>query len=139
MLKDKMFISGDIYTQECEDAVGFVNQYLKKAIEVPARCNFNRLYEIVKTIDISEEEKLYLMENAYLGKINLTYKESIAEQIYELIDIRHQFPVRDIDWFHAIDDFNTNPDALKRYYPLFRMKFNLYTSAEDIAKAIFFE
>ena len=354
MLKDKMFISGDIYTQECEDAVGFVNQYLKKAIEVPARCNFNRLYEIVKTIDISEEEKLYLMENAYLGKIDLTYKESIegkfdknvinqfwknrfkghaidsdgfkkkleiylsygfdfkdlfsyitfsntkeecmklldmiisieknkdklsralgitrnpkdnsvcgfslefrralfgpealktmkyysfdeyvnklseyfgnqidveiflkehiedrdedsfhklvknycknnytvfkgeekydiifsnrlmyykpgdkiapnilkelktevrnnkkrlsskefkelekkepTEQIYELIDIRHQFPVRDIDWFHAIDDFNTNPDALKRYYPLFRMKFNLYTSAEDIAKAIF--
>lgn len=77
------------------------------------------------------------MENAYLGKIDLTYKESITEQIYELIDIRHQFPVRDIDWFHTIDDFNTNPDALKRYYPLFRMKFNLYTSAEDIAKAIF--
>ncbi len=355
LLKDKMFISGDIYTQECEDAIGFVNQYVKRAIEVPARCNFNRLYEIVKKIDIPEEEKLYLMENAYLGKIDLKYKKSIeekfdknvikqfwknrfkghaigsdqfkkklevylsygfdfkdlfsyitfsntkeeytkfmelifeiesnksglsryfglsrdpndnkvrgfslefkyslfgpegtkidnflniddyvnelskymgkyinvrsffeeklkeedestvisklkkfynednytifkgeekydiifsnrlmyykpgdkispkiledikkevrankkrlsgkefrelekkepTEQIYELIDIRHQFPVRDIDWFHAIDDFNTNPDALKRYYPLFRMKFDLYTSAEDIAKAIF--
>ena len=60
-----------------------------------------------------------------------------TEQIYELIDIRHQFPVRDIDWIHAIDYFNTNPNALKRYYPLFRMKFELYSSAEDIAKALF--
>ena len=64
-------------------------------------------------------------------------KKDPTEQIYELIDIRHQFPVRDVDWIHAIDYFNTNPDALKRYYPLFRMKFELYTSAEDIAKALF--
>lgn len=355
MLKEKMFISGDIYKRECEEAIAYVNQYLKKPIELPARCDFSRLYEIVKTIDIPEEEKLYLMENAYLGKIDLEYKnfiennfdktvikqfwknrfrghdvdsyefkeileaylsygfdfkdlfsyisfsnteekyskfmeliltiesnkselsryfglsrdpndnkvrgfspefqyslfgyESIkldkfyyiddyanelskyignyinirnfleenlkevdestviskvknyfkesnrilskegkkydisfsnglmyykpgdkispiilkeikkevrtnkkrlsskefkelevkepTEQIYELIDIRHQFPVRDIDWIHAIDYFNTNPDALKRYYPLFRMKFELYSSAEDIAKALF--
>ena len=354
ILKEKMFISSDIYKRECENAIAYVNQYLKKPIALPARCDFNRLFEIVKTIDIPEEEKLYLMENAYLGKIDLKYKNFIekkfdkkiinqfwknrfknhaidsyefkeilevylsygfdfkdlfsyislentkedylkfieliftieknrddlskylglirdtkdntvcgfslefrysifgpeaadfskcytfddyvnklskyfgkqidvenflkeqikdrdenelyktiksysknnytvfkgeekydiifssrlmyyktgdkispsllkeikkevrankkrlsgkefkelekkdpTEQIYELIDIRHQFPVRDVDWIHAIDYFNTNPDALKRYYPLFRMKFELYTSAEDIAKALF--
>ena len=355
ILKEKMFISSDIYKRECENAIAYVNQYLKKPIELPARCSFEKLYEIVKTIDIPEEEKLYLMENAYLGKIDLEYKNFIeekfdkkvikdfwknrfkdhainsyefkeileiylsygfdfkdlfsyisfsnteeeyskfmeliltiesnkselsryfglsrdpnnnkvrgfspefqyslfgpkgniinhflyiddyvnelskymgkyinirnfleekltekdessiiskvkkyysepnytifkgeekydiifsnrlmyykpgdkispiilkeikkevrankkrlsskefkelekkepTEQIYELIDIRNQFPVRDIDWIHAIDYFNTNPDALKRYYPLFRMKFELYTSAEDIAKALF--
>lgn len=353
MLKEKMFIY-DVSKRDCEEAIKYVNKYVKKHIELPARCDFNRLYEIVKTIDIPEEEKMLLMENAYLGDIDYKFKifiekkfdkktinrfwkkrfqestigsdkfkedlnvylsygfdfkdlfsyitfsntqeeciklleliilieknkdrisktlgiirdpkdnsvcgfslefrcslfgpEAIvnnrsysfddyvnelskyfgkhidvekflkeqieerdedlirkkiesycgnryiifkgeekydiifscrlmyykpgdkiapyilkeikkevrankkrlsskefkeletkepAEQIYELIDIRHQFPVRDIDWFHAIDEFNTNPDALKRYYPLFRMKFELYTSNEDIAKAIF--
>lgn len=66
----------------------------------------------------------------------LSEKES-TEQIYELIDIKHQFPVRDIDWHHAIDYFNSHSDAFERYYPLFRMKFELYTPAEDIARALF--
>ena len=60
-----------------------------------------------------------------------------TEQIYELIDLQHQFPVRDIDWFHAIDYFNSHSDALKRYYPLFRMKLELFSSNEGIAKALF--
>ncbi len=64
-------------------------------------------------------------------------KKEITEQIYELIDIKHQFPVRDIDWHHAIDYFNSHSDALERYYPLFRMKFELFTPTEDIARALF--
>ena len=54
MLKEKMFISSDIYKRECENAIAYVNQYLKKPIALPARCDFNRLFEIVKTIDIPE-------------------------------------------------------------------------------------
>ena len=64
-------------------------------------------------------------------------EKETTEQIYELIDIYHQFPVRDIDWHHAIDYFNSHSDALERYYPLFRMKFELFTPAEDIARALF--
>ena len=60
-----------------------------------------------------------------------------TEQIYELIDIYSHFPVRDIDWHHAIDYFNSHSDALKRYYPLFRMKFDYFLSDRSIAKALF--
>ena len=55
-LKEKVYIYGDIIKQDCESAVKMANQYLKEPIEIPARCDYNRLYEIVKTIDISEEE-----------------------------------------------------------------------------------
>ena len=81
ILKEKMFISSDIYKRECENAIAYVNQYLKKPIELPARCSFEKLYEIVKTIDIPEEEKLYLMENAYLGKIDLEYKNFLVKKL----------------------------------------------------------
>ena len=63
--------------------------------------------------------------------------KDVLEQIYELIDIYPHFSARDIDWQHAIDYFNTHSDALKRYYPLFKMKFEFLTPAEDIATALF--
>lgn len=354
-LKEKMFLSGEIDKKDCETAVKIVNKYLKEPIELPARCDFNRLYEIVKKTEITDVDKILLMEKTYLGEIDLKYKKAIeekfdkkvikqfwkerfkkytienynfekvlesylfygfdfkdlfsyisfnntkeeylqfleliikientrdsfsryfgitrdpkdntvrglslelqcslfgpeatnlfkrytlddyvnelskyfgnyidvrsilkenikdededtfiskiqeychkdsyylfegeenfdlifasdlmfyktgdkispslleeikkaikankkrladkefkelskketTEQIYELIDIKHQFPVRDIDWQHAINYFNSHSDALERYYPLFRMKFELFTPAEDIARALF--
>ncbi len=66
----------------------------------------------------------------------ISQKET-TEQIYELIDIYHHFPVRDIDWHHAIDYFNTHSDALERYYPLFHMSFELFSITEYIARALF--
>ena len=354
-LKEKVYIHGDIDKQSCENAIKLANEYLKEPIGLPARCDYNRLYEIVKTLEIPDEKKIILMEKAYLGEIELKYKKFIednfdkkviknfwksrfkdcdvndykfeaklkaylsygfdfkdlfsyikftntkeeylkfleliikiennkdrisraigltrdpeddkvcgfswefrcslfgpkaldlsnnftfeeyvnelskyfgdqidvrnflkekiknedeesfmarvkeychkdyyyifkgedkydiifanalmyyktgdkiapyllkdikaavksnkkrladkefkeietketTEQIYELIDLHHQFPVRDIDWYHAIDYFNSHSDALKRYYPLFRMKLELFSSNEGIAKALF--
>ena len=354
-LKEKFYIYGDIDKRACENAIKYANKYLKKPIGLPARCDCNRLYDIVKTIEISDEKKIFLMEKAYLGEIDLKYKrfiedhfdkkviknfwktrfkdssiddydfetklnaylsygfdfkdlfsyitfknekeeylkfleliieiennkdrfsraiglsrdpkdnnvtgfswefrlslfgpkaldlskpfifdeyvkelskyfgeqidvksflkekikeededshilrlkkycnednyylfkgeekydilfsnelmyyktgdkiapylmkdikaaiksnknrlsdkefkeiskKEITEQIYELIDLKHQFPVRDIDWFHAIDYFNSHSDALERYYPLFRMKMDFFSSDEGIAKALF--
>ena len=354
-LKEKFYIYGDIDKHNCESAVKLVNKYLKKPIVLPARCDCNRLYEIVKTIEISDEKKIFLMEKAYLGEIDVKYKRFIeekfdkkiinqywtnrfkdctvddykfeeklkaylsygfdfkdlfsyisfknpkeeylkflelifkiennkdsfsmflgitrdpkdnnvrgfswefrcslfghealdlskpytfddyenelskyfgehidvksflkekikdededsfiprlkkycnkdnyyifkgedkydiifsinlmyyktgdkiapylmkeikaavksnkkrladkkfkeletketTEQIYELIDLRHQFPVRDIDWYHAIDYFNSHTDALQRYYPIFHMKLEFLSANEDIAKALF--
>ena len=69
-------------------------------------------------------------------KLPLTFSKK-SKQYYELIDIYHHFPVREIDWHHAIDYFNSHSDALKRYYPLFRMKFDFFSPNEDIAKALF--
>ena len=79
-LREKVFIYGDVNKSDCETAVELANKHLKEPIELPARCDYNRLYEIVKTIDIPEEEKLDLIENAYLGEIDLKYKKFIEEK-----------------------------------------------------------
>lgn len=76
-LKEKVFIYGEVGKEDFEAAVSIANKYLKDPIEVSARCDYKRLYEIVKTIDIPDEEKLNLMENAYLGEIDLNYKSFI--------------------------------------------------------------
>lgn len=78
-LKEKIFIYGDISYRDCKIAVDMVNKYLEEPIELPARCNIERLYEIVHTLNIPDEEKLHLMENAYLGGINLKYKKFIEQ------------------------------------------------------------
>ncbi|WP_022933100.1 hypothetical protein [Treponema bryantii] len=79
-LKEKIFICGDFDREDCEKAVKIVNNILDEQIELPARCDFNRLYSIVRKTDISEEEKIYLMEKTYLGNINFYYKELIEEK-----------------------------------------------------------
>lgn len=79
-LKEKIFISGDVDKRDCENAVKMANRYLKEPIELPARCDFNRLYEIVKNTEISNTEKIFLMEKTYLGGIDLKYKKAIEEK-----------------------------------------------------------
>ena len=87
--KEKIFISGDIDRDMCKTAVSMVNKFLEKPIELPARCDFNRLYEIVKTLDISDERKILLMEETYLGTIDLQYKNFIEKKFDK--EILHQF------------------------------------------------
>ena len=78
-LKEKIFIHGDFDIQDCEKAVKIINNNLDDQIELPARCCFTRLFSIVRKIDISDEEKIYLMEKTYLGNINFNYKKLIEE------------------------------------------------------------
>ncbi|EID86346.1 hypothetical protein MSI_06970 [Treponema sp. JC4] len=78
-LKEKIFIYGDISYRDCEIAVDMVNKYLEEPIGLPAICNIERLYEIVNPLNITDVEKLHLMENAYLGNINLKYKRFIEQ------------------------------------------------------------
>ncbi len=78
-LKEKMFIYGDISKDNLETAISLLNRNLEKPVELPARCDYSRLYNIVNTIDIPEEEKILLMENAYLGNIDLKYRIFIEE------------------------------------------------------------
>ena len=79
-LKEKIYIYGNISKRNCEDAVKFANQYLKKKIELPAQCDCNRLYEIVKKLEIPDYKKIHLMEKAYAGEIDLKYKRFIEEK-----------------------------------------------------------
>ena len=78
-LKEKMFIYGDISKDNLETAISLLNRNLEKPVELPARCDYSKLYNIVNTIDIPEEEKILLMENTYLGNIDLKYKKFIEE------------------------------------------------------------
>jgi hypothetical protein len=80
-LKEKIYIYGNITKRSCEVAVKFANQYLKKKIELPAQCDCNRLYEIVKKLEIPDYKKIHLMEKAYAGEIDLKYKKFIEEKI----------------------------------------------------------
>ena len=84
-LKEKIFIYGKIDIHRCEKAVKLANSFLKEPIELPARCDCNRLYEIVKTLEITEVEKVYLMEKAYLGEIDLKYKKFIENKFDEKV------------------------------------------------------
>lgn len=104
-LKEKVFIYGDISKSSCETAVELANKHLKEPIGLPARCDYNRLYEIVKTIDIPEEEKIYLMENAYLGEIDLRYKKFIIENFNKTTI--NQF------WQNRFKDCNVEDDNFK--------------------------
>lgn len=104
-LKEKIYIYGDINKSDCEFAVELANKHLKEPIERPARCDCNRLYEIVKTIDISDEKKIKLMEESYLGKIDLKYKKFIEEKFDK--NVITQF------WKNRFKDCNVKDDDFK--------------------------
>ena len=112
-----------------------------------AKCDIFRYGQIIhyKTGDtissfyLSEIKKLVKANKERLGdeEFKEIEKKEPLEQIYDLIDMNSHFSVRDIDWRHAIDYFNAHSDAIKRYYPLFCMKYEAFSAAEDIAKALF--
>ena len=102
-LKEKVYIYGDMTKEDCEHAIKIANQYLKEPIGLPARCDYNRLYEIIKTIDISEERKISLIREAYLGDKNLKFKKFVEDNFdkkvinnywkkrFKKLDIEHYY------------------------------------------------
>lgn len=70
-------------------------------------------------------------EYAYLSKL------SPIEQIKTLSLCQKQFPLQDKDWKHAINYFLTKKDALERYYLLFMLKYEMYSPACNITRALF--
>lgn len=78
-LKDKVFIYGDIKKEHCEFALDLINQFAKEPVDLPARCDFKRLYELVKPLEISDEDKLLLMEDTYLDDLDFDCGELIRK------------------------------------------------------------
>lgn len=66
-LEEKAFIYGDITQGQCRKAVKMANQYLKKPIQIPARCDKDRLYKRIWQLPIEEIEKIDVFEHFYLG------------------------------------------------------------------------
>lgn len=69
-LGDKAYVHGDITRGQCKKAVIMANEYLENPIQIPARCDMNRLYERVNNLPLSKEEKLNVFRGCYLGQMD---------------------------------------------------------------------
>ncbi len=67
-LGEKAFVYGDITQGQCRKAVEMANRYLKQPIQVPARCDVDRLYRRIQRLPIEEIEKTEAFERFYLGE-----------------------------------------------------------------------
>jgi len=72
-LGNKAFVYGNITRGQCIRAVEMANAVLEKPIEVPDRCDADKLYERVKTLPISEVEKMTVYVRFYMGKHNAEF------------------------------------------------------------------
>lgn len=66
-LGEKAFVYGDITYGQCRKAVKMANEYLEKPIEIPARCEAERLYRRIRKLSFDEIEQMELFEQFYLG------------------------------------------------------------------------
>lgn len=197
-LPDKAFVYGDFDYKLALEAVEKINKHLKKAIGLPVVCRSEALMTLVKETNFSEEEKLKLFVNTYMGPANedneqiiqcnsesdnsvklydiectkelFNYKKgnSISPELLKLLqehfatfaEARKQngyrflstlspreqiiglsqqiniLPLCDSDWKHIINQFNKHHNSLERYYPLFMVRYDLYSSSSNVVRAL---
>lgn len=86
-LGEKAFVYGDITRGQCKKAVELANKYLEKPIEIPDRCDVNRLWRRVSKLPIKEMEKFEAFERFYLGTKDAQFGEYlravVPEHIYD--------------------------------------------------------
>lgn len=82
-LGEKAFVYGDITRGQCRKAVELANEHLKVAIDIPARCDMERLQERVSKLPLSEEEQLAIFERFYLGTKSAEFGEFIRNRYSE--------------------------------------------------------
>lgn len=66
-LGDRAFVYGDITRGQCERAVELANKYLTKPINIPHRCDMEKLRERVSKLPLTDEEKLEVFVTFFLG------------------------------------------------------------------------
>lgn len=66
-LGEKAFVYGDITRGQCKKAVELVNKHLDYPIDIPDRCDMERLEERISKLSLTEREKLSIFEKMYLG------------------------------------------------------------------------
>ena len=66
-LDSKAYVYGDITIGQCRKAVEMANRHLDKKIDLPTRCDPERLLKRIKSFPISETEMLRAYTSLYLG------------------------------------------------------------------------
>lgn len=82
-LGEKAFVYGDITRGQCRKAVEMANQHLQEPIQVPARCDMDRLYRRIQRLPIEEIEKIEAFEHFYLGEKDKGIYQYISSHFHE--------------------------------------------------------
>lgn len=82
-LGEKAFVHGDITRGQCKKAVEIANKYLEKPIEMPDRCYTDRLLKRISKMSLSQEEKLELFDDIYLGTKDGEYGDFLRKEFSE--------------------------------------------------------
>lgn len=86
-LGNKAFVYGDITRGQCKKAVELANEHLINPIEVPDRCDMERLWKRVSALPICIGEQMKLFESAYLGTKDAAFgkylRSHYPEELFE--------------------------------------------------------
>jgi hypothetical protein len=110
-LKDKAFVEGDITKGQLRKAVEIANSILKTPIDIPARCEANRLSERISKLNITEKEKLMLFNYLYLGNENIELGDFIREHFSKRVccnyikETLNEYPVDSIGFSEKLEEF----------------------------------
>ena len=72
-LGTKAIVYGDITKGQCIKAVEMANKVLDDPIDIPDRCDMERLLNRVKKLPLTENEKISVFEGFYLGNKNAEF------------------------------------------------------------------
>ena len=110
-LKEKAFVTGDITKGQLKKAVEIANSILKIPVDVPARCDANRLFERISKLNITEIDKLKLFNYLYLENANIELGNFIRTNFSENVwrdyikDKLNQFHVNTIGFSEKLEKF----------------------------------
>ncbi|MBP3665063.1 MAG: hypothetical protein J6J03_07885, partial [Tyzzerella sp.] len=76
-LKNKAFVYGDITKGQCKHAVALANKYLKEPIDIPDRCDMERLWKRIMNLPLSKREQIKAFERFYLGMKGAEFGDSV--------------------------------------------------------------
>lgn len=82
-LGEKAFLYGDITRAQCVEAVKLANQCLKEPIGIPIQCDMEGFYKRVDRLPLTEEEKMFVFEQLYLGTKNAGFGKFLRRNFSE--------------------------------------------------------
>ena len=96
-LGQKACVYGDITRGQCRKAVEIANKHLEKKIDLPDRCDPERLLKRIKTFPLSEAEILKVYIDFYLGTTDANFGNEARKQFSE--------SAFDEYWKERLDDY----------------------------------
>lgn len=99
-LSKKAYVYGDITRGQCVRAVEMANEVLDSPIEIPARCDLDRLFERVSTMPLTDSEKIKVFSCFYLGNKGDEFGEYIKKCFSEAAFDKY--------WEERFSNYNVN-------------------------------